>query len=290
MRSLVAGGMPTRRPLDYSRLLQQGATHTVLILFGLIFMLPFLWMVSSSLKPNADIFDIPVRLIPETFVFSNYPDAISAIRFLRYLGNTFIYALGLTIGAVLSNVFIGYGFARIEWPGRDVVFIIVIATMMLPSQVRFIPLFILYSNWGWLETFAPLIVPGFFGNAFFIFLVRQFMLTFPKDLDDAARVDGAHELQIFWRIVAPLSRPAIITIAIFDFMWGWHDYVNPLVFLRDPDKFTLSVGLRLYFSQYGAEWGLLMAAATMFTLPMVLVFFVAQRTFIEGISFTGVKG
>ncbi len=271
MSSLATGSTLARRPIDYGHLLQRVAAHAVLIVFGPIFMLPFLWMISSSLKPHADIFNIPVRLIPETFVFSNYPEAIAAIRFLRYLGNTFIYALGLMIGAVLSNVFIGYGFARIEWPGRDVVFV-------------------LYSSWGWLETFAPLLVPAFFGNAFFIFLVRQFMLTFPKDLDDAARVDGAHELQIFWRIVAPLSRPAIITIAIFDFMWGWHDYINPLVFLRDPDKFTLSVGLRLYFSQHGAEWGLLMAAATMFTLPMVLVFFFAQRTFIEGISFTGVKG
>ncbi len=289
MSSLAASDALVRR-MEYGYTLQRIAAHAALIVFGLIFMLPFLWMVSSSLKPNADIFDIPVRLIPKTFVFTNYPEAISAIRFLRYLGNTFIYAFGLMTGAVLSNVFIGYGFARIEWPGRDVVFIIVIATMMLPAQVRFIPLFILYSNWGWLETFAPLLVPAFFGNAFFIFLVRQFMLTFPRDLDDAARVDGAHELQIFWRIVVPLSRPAIITIAIFDFMWGWHDYINPLVFLRDPDKFTLSVGLRLYFSQHGAEWGLLMAAATMFTLPMVLVFFFAQRTFIEGISFTGVKG
>ena len=275
---------------DWSFFGQRLGAHLSLIFFGIIFMLPFLWMVSSSLKPSAEIFEIPVRLIPRTFAFTNYPDAIESIRFLRYLANTFIYAVGLMVGAVLSNVFIGYGFARIDWPGRDIVFIIVIATMMLPSQVRFIPLFITYSKWGWLETFAPLIVPAFFGNAFFVFLVRQFMLTFPRDLDDAARVDGANELMIFWRIVAPLSKPAIITIAIFDFMWGWHDYINPLVFLRDPDKFTLSVGLRLFFSQYGAEWALLMAAATMFTLPMIVVFFFAQRTFIEGISFTGVKG
>ncbi|MXZ42306.1 MAG: carbohydrate ABC transporter permease [Caldilineaceae bacterium SB0666_bin_21] len=278
------------RSTDWSLVSQRLGAHLSLIFFGIIFMLPFLWMVSSSLKPSAEIFEIPVRLIPKTFAFTNYPDAIESIRFLRYLANTFIYAVGLMTGAVLSNVFIGYGFARIDWPGRDIVFIIVIATMMLPAQVRFIPLFITYSKWGWLETFAPLIVPAFFGNAFFVFLVRQFMLTFPRDLDDAARVDGANELMIFWRIVAPLSKPAIITIAIFDFMWGWHDYINPLVFLRDPDKFTLSVGLRLFFSQYGAEWALLMAAATMFTLPMIVVFFFAQRTFIEGISFTGVKG
>ena len=207
-----------RRTTDWSLVSQRLGAHLSLIFFGIIFMLPFLWMVSSSLKPSAEIFEIPVRLIPKTFVFTNYPEAIESIRFLRYLGNTFIYAVGLMTGAVLSNVFIGYGFARIDWPGRDIVFIIVIATMMLPAQVRF------------------------------------------------------------------------ITIAIFDFMWGWHDYINPLVFLRDPDKFTLSVGLRLFFSQYGAEWALLMAAAPMFTLPMIVVFFFAQRTFIEGISFTGVKG
>lgn len=264
-----------RSTTDWSLVSQRLGAHLSLIFFGIIFMLLFLWMVSSSLKPSAEIFEIPVRLIPKTFAFTNYPDAIESIRFLRYLGNTFIYAVGLMTGAVLSNVFIGYGFARIDWPGRDIVFIIVIATMMLPAQVRFIPLFITYSQWGWLETFAPLIVPAFFGNAFFAFLVRQFMLTFPRDLDDAARVDGANELMIFWRIVAPLSKPAIITIAIFDFMWGWHNYINPLIFifLRDPDKFTLSVGLRLFFSHYGAEWALLIAAATMFTLPMIVVFF-----------------
>lgn len=291
----TSGNLPTTIPSGSvsartERLLQQTGAHLVLIFFGIIFMLPFLWMLSSSLKPAADIFQIPVRLIPQTITFENYPEAIQAIRFLRYLGNTFFYAIAIMVGAVLSNVFIGYGFARINWPGRDIIFILVISTMMLPHQVRFIPLFITYSRIGWLDTFNPLIVPAFFGNAFFIFLVRQFMLTFPKELDDAARVDGANELMIFSRIVVPLSKPAIITIAIFEFMHGWHDFIGPLVYLRDPDLYTLSVGLRLYFTQHGAEWGLLMAASTLFTLPMVVVFFFAQRTFIEGISFTGVKG
>ena len=271
-------------------LFQRLSAHAVLILFGIIFMLPFLWMISSALKPTADIFDVPVRLIPKNVIFSNFPESIEAINFFGYLGNTFIYAIGIMIGAVLSNVFIAYGFSRIQWPGRDVVFIIVIATMMLPAQVRFIPLFITYSRWGWLDTFLPLIVPAFFGNAFFIFMIRQFMLSFPVELDDAARIDGANELRIFWHIVLPLSKAAIITVAIFEFMHGWHDFINPLVFLRNPDMYTLSVGLRLYFTQHGAEWGLLMAAATLFTLPMVVVFFFAQRTFIEGIALTGIKG
>ncbi|MEM7127137.1 MAG: carbohydrate ABC transporter permease [Chloroflexota bacterium] len=269
---------------------QRLSAHVVLILFGIIFMLPFLWMLSSALKPTADIFEIPVRFIPKNVIFTNFPESIAAINFFGYLGNTFIYAIGIMIGAVLSNVFIAYGFSRIQWPGRDVVFIIVIATMMLPAQVRFIPLFITYSQWGWLDTFLPLIVPAFFGNAFFVFMIRQFMLTFPVELDDAARIDGANELRIFWYIVLPLSKAAIITVAIFEFMHGWHDFINPLVFLRNPDMYTLSVGLRLYFTQHGAEWGLLMAAATLFTLPMVVVFFFAQRTFIEGIALTGIKG
>ena len=271
-------------------LLQQLTAHAALILFGIIFMLPFLWMISSALKPSADIFQIPVRLIPERVIFSNFPESIRAINFLGYLGNTFIYSIGIMVGAILSNVFIAYGFARIQWPGRNTVFIIVIATMMLPSQVRFIPLFITYSRWGWLDAFLPLIVPAFFGNAFFIFMIRQFMLTFPVELDDAARIDGANELLIFWHIVVPLSKAAIITVAIFEFMHGWHDFINPLVFLRNPDMYTLSLGLRLYFTQHGAEWGLLMAASTLFTLPMVVVFFFAQRTFIEGIALTGIKG
>jgi len=273
-----------------SWILQRLSAHAMLILFGIIFILPFVWMISSALKPAADIFEIPIRIIPKQIIFSNFPESIQAINFFGYLGNTFIYAIGIMIGAVLSNVFIAYGFSRIQWPGRDIVFIIVIATMMLPAQVRFIPLFITYSSWGWLDTFLPLIVPAFFGNAFFVFMIRQFMLSFPVELDDAARIDGANELRIFWHIVVPLSKAAIITVAIFEFMHGWHDFINPLVFLRNPDMYTLSVGLRLFFTQHGAEWGLLMAAATLFTLPMVIVFFFAQRTFIEGIALTGIKG
>lgn len=185
-------------------LLQRLSAHAVLIVFGIIFMLPFLWMISSALKPTADIFSDPGSSDSRTGDLLQLSESIQAINFFGYLGNTFIYAIGIMIGAVLSNVFIAYGFARIQWPGRDIVFIIVIATMMLPSQVRFIPLFITYSRWGWLDTFLPLIVPAFFGNAFFVFMIRQFMLTFPVELDDAARIDGANELRIFWHIVVPL--------------------------------------------------------------------------------------
>ena len=266
------------------------AAHAVLIVFGIAFMLPFVWMVSSSLKPNVDIFELPVRLIPKTFRLENYIDATNAIPFWQYLYNSVYYTVFATIGSVLSNTFIAYGFARVRWKGRNVLFIIVIATMMLPFQVRMIPLYILFAKLGWLNSFLPLIVPNFFGNAFYIFLMRQFMMTLPRELDDAARIDGASEWGIFWRIAVPLSKPAILTVAIFEIIHTWHDFIGPLVYLRHPTKYTLSIGLRLYFTQYGAEWGLLMAAAAMFTIPMVIFFFLAQRSFIEGITLTGLKG
>ena len=272
------------------RRLKSIVTHTVLIVFGIAFMLPFVWMVSSSLKLNIDIFELPVRLIPKTFRLENYIDATNAIPFWQYLYNSAYYTLFATIGSVLSNTFIAYGFSRVRWRGRNVVFIIVIATMMLPFQVRMIPLYILFARIGWLNTFLPLIVPNFFGNAFYIFLMRQFMMTLPRELDDAARIDGASEWGIFWRIAVPLSKPAILTVAIFEIIHTWHDFIGPLVYLRHPTKYTLSIGLRLYFTQYGAEWGLLMAAAAMFTIPMVIFFFLAQRSFIEGITLTGLKG
>ncbi|MEQ8675257.1 MAG: carbohydrate ABC transporter permease [Aggregatilineales bacterium] len=264
--------------------------HVLLIIFGIIFMLPFLWMVSSSLKQDTEIFDLPVSLIPASFDFGNYIEALDAIDFWRYTVNSLFYTTVATIGAVISNTFIAYGFARIKWPGRNIVFFLVLATMMLPFQVRMIPLFILFSKIGWLNTFLPLIIPPFLGNAFYIFLMRQFMMTIPSELDDAARIDGCTELGIFWRIVVPLMKPAIITIAIFEMVYAWNDFLGPLIYMRDASNYTLSIGLQLYFTQHGAEWALLMAAATMFTLPMIIIFFFAQRTFIEGISLTGIKG
>ncbi|MEM7032455.1 MAG: carbohydrate ABC transporter permease [Chloroflexota bacterium] len=273
-----------------NRILAELFQQAVLIIFGIAFMLPFAWMVSSSLKTDGEIFRLPVTLIPDQLQFSNYVEAVQAIDFFNYLGNSFEYALWGTVGAVVSNVFIAYGFARVRWPGRDIVFIVVISTMMLPFQVRMIPLYVFFAKLGWLNSLLPLIVPIFFGNAFYIFMLRQFMITLPAELDDAARIDGCNELGIFWRIVLPLSKPAIITVAIFELLHTWNDFLGPLIYLRDPDSYTLAIGLQLYFTQYGAEWALLMAAATMFTLPMVIVFFVAQRTFIEGIALTGIKG
>ena len=272
------------------RVMRSVFTHAVLLTLGITFMLPFLWMVTSSVKPDAELFQIPPTLIPQHFQPSNYLEAVRQISFAVYLKNSAVFALLTMLGSVLSNAPIAYGFSRIRWRGRDVVFVVVIATMMLPFQVRMIPLYVAFGQIGWLDSLLPLVVPTFFGNAFFIFLLRQFMLTLPTDLDDSARIDGCSEIGIFRRIVLPLSKPAITVVALFQMMWAWHDFIGPLIYLRDESGYTLSVGLQLYFTQHGAEWALLMAAATMFTLPMVIVFFFAQRAFIEGIALTGIKG
>jgi len=272
------------------QLAQSVATHVVLLMLGITFMLPFLWMVTSSVKPDAELFQIPPTLVPQHFQPTNYLEAVRQISFAVYLKNSVVYALVAMLGAILSNAPIAYGFSRIRWKGRGVVFIVVISTMMLPFQVRMIPLYVAFGQIGWLDSLLPLVVPTFFGNAFFIFLLRQFMLTLPTDLDDSARIDGCSEVGIFRQIVLPLSKPAITVVALFQLMWAWHDFIGPLIYLRDQNGYTLSVGLQLYFTQHGAEWALLMAAATMFTLPMVIVFFIAQRAFIEGIALTGIKG
>jgi multiple sugar transport system permease protein len=248
-----------------TRLIGQGAAHVILIALSVTFMLPFVWMVSSSLKPEHEIFLIPPTIIPREFRLLNYPEAVNSINFFGFLLNTLKYVFFATIGAVLCNPLIGYGFSRIDWRGRDAVFILVIATMMLPFS-------------------------AYFGNPYLIFLMRQFMMTLPVELDDAARIDGCNELGTFWRIMLPLCKPAITVVALNEMLFTWNNFMGPLIYLRDPKSFTLSVGLQLYFTQHGAEWALLMAAGTLFTLPMIIVFFFAQRTFIEGITLTGIKG
>ncbi|MBM4457066.1 MAG: carbohydrate ABC transporter permease [Chloroflexi bacterium] len=273
-----------------SRILSQVGAHAVLVLMSIIFMLPFLWMISSSLKPNAEIFRQPPTLFPEEWRPYNYVEAIKSINFFGYLINTIRYSFFATLGAVLSNSFISYGFARVRWPGREILFYITIATMMLPGIVTAIPMFVFFNRIGWVPSIKPLVVPAYFGGAFYIFMLRQFMLTLPQELDDAARIDGCSELGIFSRIVVPLIKPPIIAITLFTLLGTWNDFVGPLIYLRDPRHYTLSVGLQLYFTQHGAEWSYLMAAGTLFTLPMIILFFFAQRIFIEGITLTGIKG
>ncbi|NQT53426.1 carbohydrate ABC transporter permease [bacterium] len=195
------------------------------------------------------------------------------------------------VGVVFSSALVAYGFARIRWKGRDTCFLLTLATMMVPFAVTMVPLYGVFRALGWIGTLKPLWVPAWFGGAFNIFLLRQFFLTIPQDLTDAARIDGCTEFGIFWRIMLPLSKPALAVVALFHFMWAWKDFMGPLIFLTEQNTFTLSLGLQFYQSQHGgSEWHYLMAAATMMIVPVIVLFFFTQKTFIQGISTTGMKG
>ncbi|OAS82893.1 sugar ABC transporter ATP-binding protein [Metabacillus litoralis] len=264
--------------------------YLILILFSLAFVVPFLWLISGSLKDSSELFANPPVWIPEALNWSNYKEAFSAFPFFLYLKNTLIVVVFTCIGAVLSNSLIAYGFSRIEWKYRDGIFIIVLATLMLPFQVIMIPLFLLFKEIGWIGSFYPLIVPHFFGNAFFIFLLRQFFKGIPKELSEAAKMDGASEFTVFWKVILPLSKPILATVVIFQFIEAWRDFLGPLIFLSDNSHYTLSLGVQQIMSQNDPRWGLLMAIGVAMTLPIIIIFFFLQRYFIEGITFTGSKG
>lgn len=264
--------------------------HVVLFPAAFLFLLPFLWMLSTSLKTDAQLFTYPPVWIPNPLAWVNYPNAVNYIPFFTYLGNTVTITVLSVIGATLSCSLVAYSLARINWPGRQLLLILTIATLMLPYQVTLIPVFLVFKRLGLVGTLAPLIVPQWFGVAYFIFLLRQFFATIPLELSEAAYVDGASELRIYWDIVLPLAKPALATVAVFQFINSWRDYLGPLIYLNNQKQYTLSLGLQQYSSQYGREWGLLMAASVLFTLPIIIIFFFTQKTFVEGISLTGIKG
>ena len=253
-------------------------------------MLPFLWMLSTSLKSKPQLYMYPPILVPIPPSWSNYPTAVTYIDFFLYLRNTLIIAVSATIGALLSCSLVAYSIARIPWRGRNFLFTLTVATLMLPFQVTLIPLFIVFKNLGWVGDFRPLIVPHFFGGALYIFLLRQFFMSIPMELSEAARIDGASELRIYASVIMPLAKPALATVAIFEFIARWRDYLGPLIYLNKQKLYTLSLGIYEYRSQYGAEWELLMAASVLITLPIILLFFVMQKTFVQGIALTGIKG
>jgi multiple sugar transport system permease protein len=265
-------------------------TYIVLLPAAMVFLLPFLWMLSTSLKPDAQLFAYPPVWIPSPLQWQNYPKAVVYIPFFIYLRNTVIIALGSMIGATISSSLVAYSLARIRWPGRQILLLLTIATLMLPYQVTLIPVFLVFKRLGWVGDFRPLIVPHLFGVAYYIFLLRQFFATIPHELSEAARIDGANEFRIYWSIVMPLAKPALATVAVFQFIASWRDYLGPLIYLNDQNLYTLSLGLQQYSSQYGREWGLLMSAAVLITLPPIIVFFLTQRTFVQGVTLTGIKG
>lgn len=265
--------------------------HLLLIAGAIVFLFPFLWMLSTALKPIEQVMTLPPRWIPKPILWRNFIEVFKTVPFLKYTINTLYVSVLTIIGTLISSSLVGYGFSRIKWRGRNTLFIFVLATMMIPFPVTMIPLYAVFRRLHWIGTFMPLWVPAFFGNAFSIFLLRQFFLTIPRELSEAAVVDGCSELRIFSQIILPLARPALLVVALFQFMYTWNDFLGPLIYLTSQDKFTLSLGLQFFQSQHGGtQWNLLMAAATMMLIPVVILFLFTQRYFIEGISLTGLKG
>jgi multiple sugar transport system permease protein len=263
----------------------------VLLILGLMFLLPFAWMVSTSLKPLAESMSVPPRWLPSSPQWHNYPDAMKAMGpFWLYAGNTLWLATLNVFGTVLSSALVAYGFSRIDWYGRDRLFFVLLMTMMIPFPVVMVPLYTLFRELGWIGTMAPLWVPAFCASAFHVFLLRQFFLTIPRELSEAARIDGCSEWRIFWQIILPLTRPALLTVALFQFMATWNDFLGPLIFLTRQTDFTLSLGLQALQSQQGGTaWHHLMAASTLVVLPVLVLFFLTQKSFLRGISTTGFK-
>jgi multiple sugar transport system permease protein len=276
-----------RRLAHYGR---RVLAHAVLVAFSTVFIIPFLWLLSTSLKPEHQIFVWPPIWVPDPPTFEHYVNGLSFLPFGRFTLNSLLIAVMAVVGTLVSCSLSAYGLARIRWPGRDLLFAAILATLLIPFQVRLIPLFIIFKELGWIDTFLPLIVPHFFGNAFFIFLLRQFFMTIPQELSEAARIDGASELDVFRRIVLPLVRPALATVALFEFLARWDDFLGPLIFLSSQENYTVSLGLAMFRGQQGSFWGMLMAVSTVMALPIVGLFFFTQRTFIQGITLTGIKG
>jgi ABC-type glycerol-3-phosphate transport system permease component len=272
------------------------AAYALIIAGASVVSLPFLWMVSTSLKETTAVYNIPPELFPKTFLWRNYVHGWTSMDFTLHLRNTVFVTVLATFGVVASSSLVAYGFARLRAPGKGILFVILLSALMLPWQVRLIPLFVVFKNLGWVNTYLPLIVPAFFAtNAFYVFLLRQFMLTIPLEMDDAARIDGCGVLQIYFRIILPMSMPALGAVVIFSFLAHWNDFLGPLIYLNDIRKWTLSLALRAFIEDAGgantaADWPKVMAVNTAVMIPVLVIFFFAQRFFIHGITVTGVKG
>ena len=264
-------------------------TYAALVLGACFFAAPFVWMVGSSLKGNEQIFVFPPEWIPSPVRWDNYANALTFIPFARYFFNTVLISALTIAGNVFSASLVAYSFSRIRWKGRDACFYLMLATMLLPPQVTMIPVFVIFRTLGVIDTYIPLVLPAFLGTPFFVFLLRQFFKGIPEALSEAARIDGCNELHIYARVIMPLSSGALITVVVFSFLWSWVDYLNPLIYLQSPEKFTLSLGLQQFQSSHAMEWGMLMAASTLMVLPVIIVFFFAQRAFIGGILTGGIK-
>jgi multiple sugar transport system permease protein len=262
----------------------------LLMVMCLFYLLPLYWMVATSFKGSEELSSFPPTLWPHKFIWQNYRDAVEYIPFLKYFINSLIIALGVTAGSVLSNSFIAYGFSRIQWKGREVLFLIAIATMFIPFPVTLVALFDIFAKIGWINTYLPLIVPSFLGQALYLFMIRQFLMSLPKDLSSAAIIDGASEFTVFLKIMLPLMKPVLAVVAIFSGVNAWNDFLTPLIYLQTEDLYPLSIGLQFFRAEHNVAFSQLMAASTLAIVPVVILFLLFQRFFVEGITVGAVKG
>lgn len=293
----VENRIPTAQPrtsIQVGQRLQrwgrQLLAHAFLLVGSFFFVAPMLFMVSTSLKAMRQISRFPPEWIPDPVIWGNYPGVFTYAPMHKFLLNTMIIVIPTIIGAVFTSALAAYAFARLRAPGKNALFLLVLSTMMLPSIVTLVPTYILFAKLQWVGTFRPLVIPALAGSAFNIFLLRQFFLTIPRELEDAALIDGCSRLRIFVSIIVPLAKPVLATVTVFAFMGAWNDYLGPLIYLGNEAQYTLTLGLQAFVQYHRAEWGMLMAASTMMVLPVILLFFFAQKNFVQGITLTGIKG
>jgi len=279
-----------RSPMRPSRLALRVLLYLTVGLGGVIFAIPFYWMIRTAVMPADQIYLFPPEWIPNSLHFENFQTPFKTFPFGRWFLNSGTIASLTVVGVVLSTSLVGYGFARLRFPGRDILFLVVLSTMMLPEQVRLVPTYLLFVKLGWTNTFLPLVVPTWLAPAFYVFLMRQFFMTIPPEMDDSAYIDGCSPLGVYWRIVLPLSLPALGVAAIYAFTFAWNDFLWPLIYLTKVEVYTVAVGLRLYQSTLATDLQALMSAALMSAVPTITLFFVAQRYFVQGIVITGLKG
>ena len=291
MRRLVRG-VPWWRGKRAGKIVHDVVVYTLLIVLSGLFAFPFFWMLSSALKPEYQIFVWPPQWIPNPIMWSNFREALGnpLLPFHLFFRNTMIIEVAVLSGRLLSCTLVAYGFARLNAPGKNLLFTILLATLMLPAPVTMIPKFILFNKLGWVNTFLPLTVPAWFGEAYAIFLMRQFFMSIPRELEEAARIDGASTFQVIRYVIVPLSVPVLTVIAVLTFKDNWNDFMNPLIYLNDAKLYTLAVGLAFFNGQFDVQMNLLMAASVVVILPLVILFFIAQRAFVEGITLTGLNG
>lgn len=273
------------------KILKKAVIYVLLLAGSVLCLMPLIWMIRSSLMTNVEIFMVPIHWLPKKAQWENYQDVFTTLPFLKYYANSLKLVIFVVSGAVITSSLCAYGLSRVNWQGKNLVFTCIMGSMMLPVAVTIIPTFLMFRRIGLTNSLVPLIIPAWLGGgAFYIFLLRQFFLSIPRDMDEAAYIDGANHFQIYSRIILPLTKPALVVVGMFAFMNTWNDFLGPLIYLNSDDKYTVALGLQLFIGSYRAEWQLMMAAACLVVIPAIIVFMLGQRYLIEGITMTGVKG